>query len=233
MISAREAAKEADRLKSAFLANMSHDIRTPLNAIVGFSNLLAVTDDKDERREFINIIESNNEQLLSLIGDIIDMAKVESDTLDFVYKPVDVNELMLGLKKTIQMRVKDGVMLNCTLGAVECRIETDPARLAQVLTNFLTNACKFTRKGNITFGYEINDVELHFFVSDTGCGISADDRARVFQRFVRLDTFVPGTGLGLPICKNIIEKLGGRIGVESKGIGMGSTFWFTIPYKPL
>lgn len=233
LISAREAAKEADRLKSAFLANMSHEIRTPLNAIVGFSNLLAVTDDKDERREFINIIESNNEQLLSLIGDIIDMAKVESGTLDFIYKPVDVNELMLGLKRTIQMRVKEGVVLNCTLGAVECRTETDPARLAQVLTNFLTNACKFTGKGNITFGYEINDDELHFFVSDTGCGIPADDRERVFQRFVRLDTFVPGTGLGLPICKNIVEKLGGKIGVESKGIGMGSTFWFTIPYKPV
>jgi len=233
LIAASEAAKEADRLKSAFLANMSHDIRTPLNAIVGFSNLLADTDDHDEKREFISLIESNNEQLLSLIGDIIDMTKVESGTLDFTYKPVDVNELLLSLKKTVRMRVKDGVMVNCALGAVECMVETDPARLAQVLTNFLTNAAKFTDCGNITFGYDLNGDELYFYVHDTGRGISEEDRERVFCRFVRLDTFVPGTGLGLPICKNIVERLGGRIGVDSAGVGHGSTFWFTIPYKPV
>lgn len=233
LIAAREAAAESDRLKSAFLANMSHDIRTPLNAIVGFSNLLAVTDDQQERQEFINIIESNNEQLLTLIGDIIDFSKVEANVLDFSYRPTDINELICGLKKTMQVRMKEGVVLNCMLGAAECCAEADPARLSQVLTNFLTNAIKFTDKGNITFGYEINDGELYFFVRDTGKGLSKTDQARVFQRFVKLNKFVPGTGLGLPICKSIIEKQGGKIGVESKGEGHGCTFWFTIPYKKI
>lgn len=223
---------ESDRLKSAFLANMSHEIRTPLNAIVGFSSLLATTDDEAERKEFIKIIEINNEHLLTLINDILDLAKVEANSLEFIFKPTDLNELMGSLKKTIQIKVKEGVMLNCMLGASDCHIMTDQSRLSQVMINFLTNAAKFTEKGSISFGYEFNDDNLYFFVRDTGAGIAPEDQAKVFQRFVKLDVFKQGTGLGLPICKSIVERFGGEIGVTSKGKGHGTTFWFTIPYKP-
>lgn len=232
LIAAKEAAKESDRLKSAFLANMSHEIRTPLNAIIGFSNLLATTDDEEDKQKFINIIENNNELLLQLIGDILDLAKVEANTLEFTYKPTDINALIKNIDDTVRMKVQPGVVLNHILGAADCCIETEPNRLAQVLINMLTNACKFTKEGSITFGYELHGKELFFFVRDTGCGISKEGQAQIFQRFVKLNNFVQGTGLGLPICKSIIEKMNGDIGVTSEGEGKGSTFWFTIPYIP-
>ena len=232
LIAAKEAAKESDRLKSAFLANMSHEIRTPLNAIVGFSNLLTTTEDQEKKQKFINIIENNNQLLLQLIGDILDLAKVEANTLEFIYKPTDLNELVRGIEETMRSKVKQGVVLNYTLGAADCCIESEPNRLSQVIINLLTNACKFTSKGSITFGYEVQDDEIYFFVRDTGLGISKEGQERIFQRFAKLNDFVQGTGLGLSICKSIIEKMNGRIGVESKGEGKGSTFWFTIPYLP-
>lgn len=232
LIAAKEAAKESDRLKSAFLANMSHEIRTPLNAIVGFSNLLATTEDEEKKQKFINIIENNNQLLLQLIGDILDLAKVEANTLEFIYKPTNLNELVRGIEETMRTKVQQGVVLNYTLGTADCCIETEPNRLSQVLINLLTNACKFTSKGSITFGYEVQDNEICFFVRDTGCGISKEGQARIFQRFTKLNSFAQGTGLGLSISKSIIEKMKGRIGVESKGEGKGSTFWFTIPYLP-
>lgn len=232
LIAAKEAAKESDRLKSAFLANMSHEIRTPLNAIVGFSNLLTTTEDNEKKQKFINIIENNNQLLLQLIGDILDLAKVEANTLEFIYKPTDLNELVRGIEETMRSKVQQGVVLNYTLGAADCCIESEPNRLSQVIINLLTNACKFTSKGSITFGYEVQDDEIYFFVRDTGLGISKEGQERIFQRFAKLNDFVQGTGLGLSICKSIIEKMNGRIGVESKGEGKGSTFWFTIPYLP-
>ena len=232
LIAAKEAAKESDRLKSAFLANMSHEIRTPLNAIVGFSNLLTTTEDEEKKQKFINIIENNNQLLLQLIGDILDLAKVEANTLEFIYKPTDLNELVRGIEETMRTKVQHGVVLNYTLGAADCCIKTEPNRLSQVLINLLTNACKFTSKGSVTFGYEVQDNEIYFFVRDTGCGISKEGQARIFQRFTKLNAFAQGTGLGLSISKSIIEKMKGRIGVESKGEGKGSTFWFTIPYLP-
>lgn len=232
LIAAKEAAKESDRLKSAFLANMSHEIRTPLNAIVGFSNLLATTDNIEEKQKFINIIESNNNLLLQLIGDILDLAKVETNTLEFVYKSVDVNDLIRKVEETVRAKVQPGVVLNYMLGAADCYIESEPNRLAQVIINLLTNACKFTTKGSITFGYELRDDDIYFFVKDTGCGISEDGQKHIFQRFAKLNDFVQGTGLGLPISKSIVEKMNGRMGVESKGEGKGSLFWFTIPYRP-
>lgn len=232
LIAAKEAAKESDRLKSAFLANMSHEIRTPLNAIIGFSNLLATTDDEEDKQKFINIIENNNQLLLQLIGDILDLAKVEANTLEFTYKPTDLNEFIRNIDETVRMKVQPDVVLNYTLGANECHIDTEPNRLAQVLINMLTNACKFTKKGSITFGYELHGKEIYFFVRDTGSGISKEGQAQIFQRFVKLNNFVQGTGLGLPICKSIIEKMGGSIGVKSEGEGKGSMFWFTIPYTP-
>lgn len=229
---AKEKAEESNRLKSAFLANMSHEIRTPLNAIVGFSNLLTTTEDQEKKQKFINIIENNNQLLLQLIGDILDLAKVEANTLEFIYKPTDLNELVRGIEETMRSKVKQGVVLNYTLGAADCCIESEPNRLSQVIINLLTNACKFTSKGSITFGYEVQDDEIYFFVRDTGLGISKEGQERIFQRFAKLNDFVQGTGLGLSICKSIIEKMNGRIGVESKGEGKGSTFWFTIPYLP-
>lgn len=229
---AKEKAEESNRLKSAFLANMSHEIRTPLNAIVGFSNLLTTTEDQEKKQKFINIIENNNQLLLQLIGDILDLAKVEANTLEFIYKPTDLNELVRGIEETMRSKVQQGVVLNYTLGAADCCIESEPNRLSQVIINLLTNACKFTSKGSITFGYEVQDDEIYFFVRDTGLGISKEGQERIFQRFAKLNDFVQGTGLGLSICKSIVEKMNGRIGVESKGEGKGSTFWFTIPYLP-
>lgn len=233
LINAKEQARESDKLKSAFLANMSHEIRTPLNAIVGFSNLLANTDDEEKKEKFIGIIENNNQLLLQLISDILDLAKVEADTLEFIYQPTDLNDLIRNLESTVRMRVKPGVVLNFTLGAAECTVQTERNRLSQVIINLLTNACKFTDRGSITFGYELRGHELYFFVRDTGIGIARDKQGSVFQRFTKLNDFVQGTGLGLSICQSIIEKMEGTIGVDSPGEGLGSTFWFTIPYIPV
>ena len=233
LIAARKAAEESDRLKSAFLANMSHEIRTPLNAIVGFSSLLATESDDEQKQKFINIIENNNQLLLQLIGDILDLAKIEADTMEFVYKPTDLNGLVHGIGEAVRSRLQPGVALNCTLGAADCCVETEPNRLSQVIINLLTNACKFTSEGSITLGYEVREDELYFFVRDTGCGISEEGQQRIFQRFTKLHNFVQGAGLGLCISKSIVEKMKGRIGVESEGEGKGSTFWFTVPYLPV
>ncbi len=231
MLIEKEHATESDRLKSAFLANMSHEIRTPLNAIIGFSNLLATTDDPKKKAQFMSIIENNNQLLLQLISDILDLAKVEANTLEFIYQPTNLNELIKNIENTVRMRVKPGVMLNYTLGARVCIVEAERNRLSQVLINMLTNACKFTDKGSITFGYELRGPEIYFFVRDTGIGISPEKQASVFQRFTKLNSFAQGSGLGLSISQSIVEKMGGRIGVESPGEGLGTTFWFTIPLK--
>lgn len=231
LIAARERAAEADKLKMAFLANMSHEIRTPLNAIVGFSNLLAKTVDVDKKQRFINIINKNNQLLLKLIGDVLDMAKVESNTLDFNFRPTDLNHLIQEVDSTMRIKLSNDVMLNYVLGAPDCIIDTDPDRLNQVLMNLLNNAAKFTTKGSITFGYELRDDEIYFYVRDTGIGIPDQDADRLFSRFTKLNNFIPGTGLGLSISKSIVEMLGGSIGVKSAGHNRGSIFWFTIPNK--
>ena len=231
LVTARARAQESDRLKSAFLANMSHEIRTPLNAIVGFSNLLTKNPDHAKRDKFVNIIENNNQLLLQLISDVLDLSKVESNTLDFKFAPTDINELLSSIESTVQIKLQPGVALNVLPGAPDFIVDTDKKRLSQVLINLLTNACKFTSKGNISFGYELRDSDIYFFVKDTGVGISEEDLPKLFHRFVKLDTFVQGTGLGLSICKHIVEKLGGQIGAESRGKGKGSIFWFTIPYS--
>ena len=233
LVEARESAKEADRLKSAFLANMSHEIRTPLNSIVGFSNMLADTDDPEQKKKFISIIESNNEMLLQIISDILDISKTEAGTMEFNIRATDFNKLLANIGESIVERVNPGVQLICHLGMEECWIETDPNRLSQVVINFLTNAIKFTKDGSIAFGYEIRDDMLYFSCQDTGTGISIEDQRKVFKRFIKLNSFVKGTGLGLPICKAIVEFFGGVIGVSSEGEGHGSTFWFEIPYKPV
>lgn len=230
LIRARDKAEESNRLKSAFLANMSHEIRTPLNAIVGFSGLLNTTDEEQEREEYVKIIENNNELLLQLISDILDLSKIEAGTLEFVETPVDVDALMEETIKAMQMKAApkglEVLMGNQLPG---CHILTDRNRLNQVLTNLLTNAIKFTDSGTITAGYTLrNDGMLRFYVTDTGCGIPAENQSDIFTRFVKLNNFAQGTGLGLSICKTIIDKMGGEIHVESE-LGKGSTFWFTVP----
>lgn len=232
LITAKEKALESERLKSAFLANMSHEIRTPLNAIVGFSSLLTTTEDEQEREEFISIIENNNQLLLQLISDILDLSKIEANTLEFNYQNVDLNGLARDVENTVRRRLKAGVILEFIPEVTECHVQTEKNRLSQVLINLLINATKFTSAGSITFGYKIRGEELYFYVKDTGLGISQEDQNTIFERFTKVNTFTQGTGLGLSICKNIIEKMKGRIGVESEGKGKGSTFWFTVPYKP-
>ena len=228
----RERAEELDRLKSAFLANMSHEIRTPLNAIVGFSGLLAVTENMEDKEEYINIINSNNDLLLQLINDILDLAKIEAGTLEFVDSDVDVNQLFSDIEQSSRLKAQGGVQVCFVEKIPNCILRTDRNRVSQVITNFINNAIKFTTQGSILFGYRHRDDELYFYVKDTGCGIAKDKIGQVFTRFVKLNSFVQGTGLGLSICQMIIKRLGGDIGVESEQ-GKGSTFWFTLPYSIL
>lgn len=225
----REDAQQADKLKSAFLANMSHEIRTPLNAIVGFSELLQTTEDPDMRKEFMDIISNNNELLLRLIGDILDLSKIESGLLEL--KP-EVFDMAAVCKETF-IALKQ----RCTNPEVEflgyspyqsCKVKLDRNRVVQVGTNFITNAIKHTSKGHILMGYEYVDGGIKITVEDTGCGIPKEKQSQLFQRFAKLDDFTQGTGLGLAICKAIIDAQGGRIGVESDE-GKGSTFWAWFP----
>lgn len=234
LIDARDRAEESNRLKSAFLANMSHEIRTPLNAIVGFSELLNSAEEPTEREEYVRIIENNNELLLQLIGDILDLSKIEAGTLEFAETPVDVNALMQETIKTMLLRAeKKGLTVRLTDSLPECVIKTDRNRLSQLLINLTTNAIKFTEEGDIAIGYTVLKKEgmLRFYVTDTGCGIPEERQSDIFMRFVKLNGFAQGTGLGLPICKTIVNKMGGEIGVESEP-GKGSTFWFTVPNIP-
>ena len=230
LIIARDKAEELDRLKSAFLANMSHEIRTPLNAIVGFSSLLAETDSRSERQEYIKIVQENNELLLQLISDILDLSKIEAGTFNFVYTNVDVNETCSEIIKSMGMKVGKGVELIFEEILPECYIYTDKNRFTQVISNFINNALKFTQQGSITLGYEqVSHQKIKFYVRDTGMGIPEEKQKSVFERFVKLNTFVQGTGLGLSICKSIVSQMGGEIGVDSTE-GVGSCFWFTHPY---
>ena len=231
LIEAKNKAEVSDRLKSAFLANMSHEIRTPLNAIVGFSGILASTDEEQEKQEYMSIIESNNTLLLQLISDILDLSKIEAGTLEFVHTDFELNELMREKENVMRLKTDQNVELVFEQRYETCHVRTDRNRLSQLMINLLTNAAKFTHRGSIRFGYELRAGQLYFWVADTGCGIPAERKDAVFERFVKLNSFKQGTGLGLSICRTIVEHLGGNIGVESEE-GKGSTFWFTLPYVP-
>lgn len=230
---AKEQAEESNRLKSAFLANMSHEIRTPLNAIIGFSDMICQGVDEEEKQEFMEIIKKNNSILLQLINDILDLSKIEAGTMDFTYGNADVNELLEGICRQMQEKEKSSeVEILFTERAPSCILYTDYLRLSQVIINFINNAAKFTSKGTIEMGYRIDETanEVYFFVKDTGIGIPAEKLGAIFDRFVKLNSFVKGTGLGLSICRVIVERLGGTIGVDSEE-GKGSNFWFRIPLK--
>lgn len=229
LIEAKEKAEMTDRLKSAFLANMSHEIRTPLNAIVGFSSLMAESEDVEEKLQYMAIVEENNDLLLQLISDILDLSKIEAGTFDFVEKELDVNLLCEDIVRAMKMKVKPGVEIIFDRHLPECQIVSDRNRLNQVIANFVNNAIKFTSTGSIRVGYEqIDETHLRFYVTDTGIGIEPERQAEIFDRFVKLNTFVHGTGLGLSISRSIIEQLGGEIGVDSE-VGKGSCFWFVLP----
>lgn len=227
LILARDKAEMMDRLKSAFLANMSHEIRTPLNAIVGFSDLLVESDDLEERQEYIKIVRENNELLLQLISDILDLSKIEAGTFEFTDGDVDVNLLCEDIVRSMQMKVQEGVELVFDPHLACCHVISDRNRLHQVISNFVNNAIKFTSEGSIHVGYRMKGNELEFYVQDTGIGISEEQLPHIFERFVKLNSFIHGTGLGLSICQSIVEQLGGQIGVESE-LGKGSRFWFTL-----
>lgn len=230
---AKEKAENADLSKSAFLANMSHEIRTPLNAITGFAEVLASANTEEEKAQYQEIIKMNADLLLQLVNDILDMSKIEAGTLEFVYTKVDINLLLSDLRQLFQMKVNDAggnIQIIAEPSLPSCSIETDRNRVAQVLSNFTTNAIKFTQEGTISIGYEARDTELYFYVTDTGAGIPADKLPEVFGRFVKLNKDKKGTGLGFSISKTIVNKLEGQIGADSVE-GKGSTFWFTIPYR--
>lgn len=228
LIKAKEKAEESDRLKSAFLANMRHEIRTPLNAIVGFSGLLVDTADLDEKKQYMAIVEENNNLLLQLISDILDLAKVEAGTFEMVDGDVDTNQLCMDIVQAMQMKAPQGVELRFEPGADDFHFISAKNRIHQVISNFVNNAIKFTSEGFIAVGYVLRPDEIEFYVQDTGIGIDPEMQTEIFGRFVKLNSFVHGTGLGLSICQSIVQQLGGRIGVQSEP-GKGSRFWFTHP----
>lgn len=227
---AKNKAEALDQLKSAFLANMSHEIRTPLNAIIGFSDLLVETHDETERKEYLQIIQRNNELLLKLVNDVLDLSKIESGTFHFVKSNINVKKLCEEIIQSFSNnKIPKEVKLVFDRTLPEETIYTDPSRVKQVLMNFITNSSKFTKEGSIELGYElIGSDQILFYVKDTGTGIAPENMNRIFDRFVKLDNFAQGTGLGLSICKSLIEAMGGKLYAESE-LGKGSRFWFVIP----
>ena len=229
LLSSKEKAEMSDSLKSAFLANMSHEIRTPLNAIVGFSHLIAESDDAEERKTYYNIVNANNERLLQLINEILDLSKIESGTIEFSFGPASLHNLCREVHDAHIFRTPQGVNLVYESSDESLMIETDKNRVFQVISNLIGNAVKFTKEGSISYGYKLVDNQIVFHVTDTGTGIEPEKVGRVFERFAKLNNHAQGTGLGLSICKSIVERLGGKISVSSE-FGKGTTFTFTLPY---
>ena len=226
LIAARNKAEESDRLKTAFLANMGHEIRTPLNAIVGFADLLPVVQDEAERNQLILEIQTNNQKLLRIIDGLVSMSKIEAGAKSLMLEKVDVNQILLKLVESYQPTTMLSISTECPLE--ELPIQTDREKLEEILDNLMQNALKFTSEGAVTLGYDVLENQVRIWVKDTGKGIPEEDQERIFERFVKLDEFVPGTGLGLSVAKSHALNLNGTIGVESQ-VGVGSTFWVELP----
>lgn len=225
---ARIKAEESDRLKSAFLANMSHEIRTPLNAIVGFSKLVIDAECTNEKEQYAEIIERNSEILLNLFNDILDLSSLEADSMSFNIRPIKLIDICLQLEQQFCYKVKNGTKLILDDVDTELYVSGDWNRIIQIISNLLSNAAKFTPKGEIHFGYREKEDFVEFYVKDSGIGIPAERVATIFQRFGKINDFVQGTGLGLTLCRMLVEKMGGRIWLRSQE-GKGSRFYFTLP----
>ena len=230
LIEAKQRAEESDRLKSAFLANVSHEIRTPLNAIVGFSEVIAHTEGECEREEYLDIVKANSNLLLHLINDILDLSRIESGKMEFIDENIQMDELCEELRQMHQMRIKNDVKVIFERPAVSLTIVSDSHRLRQLYSNLISNAIKYTEKGSITLGYKLKGNMMEGYVRDPGSGIPVEKLNNVFGRFEKLDLLKQGFGLGLSICKSILDKMGGKIWVESE-LGVGSCFYFSIPYN--
>lgn len=229
---AKAMAEQSDKLKSAFLANMSHEIRTPLNAIVGFSELLMTATEPEEKEEFMKIIATNNDLLLKLINDILDLSKIEAGAVELAYEDFDLSEYFDEIASSMKQRInKPNVRFSSINPYISCRVVLDKNRVTQILTNYVTNAIKYTPKGFVEMGYELVNEGIRLYVNDSGIGIADDKKNKVFQRFEKLDEFAQGTGLGLSICKAIAESMGGSVGFESS-FGEGSEFWAILPCLP-
>lgn len=226
LVTARNKAEESDRLKTAFLANMGHEIRTPLNAIVGFADLLPVVESEEDRNQLIQEIQNNNHKLLRIIDGLVSMAKIEAGAKSLLMAKVDVNKMLQQMVDTYQPTTMLAIMTECPLE--DLPIQTDREKLFEILDNLVQNAVKFTEAGSVTLGYDVLGDRLRIWVKDTGKGIPEADQERIFERFVKLDEYVPGTGLGLSVAKSHALSLNGSIGVESK-VGEGSTFWVELP----
>lgn len=225
---ARIKAEESDRLKSAFLANMSHEIRTPLNTIVGFSKLVIDAECTNEKEQYAEIIERNSEILLNLFNDILDLSSLEADSLSFNIRPIKLIDICLQLELQFCYKVKNGTKLILDDVDTELYVSGDWNRIIQIISNLLSNAAKFTPKGEIHFGYREKEDFVEFYVKDSGIGIPAERVATIFQRFGKINDFVQGIGLGLTLCRMLVEKMGGRIWLRSQE-GKGSRFYFTLP----
>lgn len=227
----KEHSISADKLKSAFIANMSHEVRTPLNAIVGFSGLMVTAASEEERKIYADIIAENNERLLRLVNDIFDLSQIESGTATFKYSEFDVNDLLRELEGIFRMKLngQSPVELVCEAHVQPIMMYSEQQRIIQVLTNLLHNAVKFTQMGEIRFGCRMEGVDkVYFFVSDTGVGIPQEEQDKIFSRFIKLDREMQGTGLGLTLSQTIIRNLNGELGLDSE-VNKGSTFWFILP----
>ena len=228
LVAARNKAEESDRLKTAFLANMGHEIRTPLNAIVGFADLLPVIESDEERAQIITEIKNNNKKLLQIIDGLVSMSKIEAGAKSLLMGKVELNQLLQQMAETYQPTTNLSINVQCPLP--QLKIETDREKLLEILDNLLQNAIKFTTEGEITLSYEVQGNQVRVNVTDTGKGVAEEDQKRIFERFVKVDEYVPGTGLGLSVVESHIKNLGGTVGVESS-LGKGSTFWFVLPLE--
>ena len=232
LVKARDKAEASDRLKSAFLANMSHEIRTPLNAIVGFSSLLTSTESAAEKELYNSLIGHNNKLLLNLINDVIDLSKIESGYLELRPDWVNLTELLDESVAEYAHQVPSGVELLTNYPAHDSLVELDRLRIKQILSNFLSNALKNTTTGHVEIFYEVDHQSVRIGVKDTGRGIPQNMLEKIFERFEKLDSFAQGAGLGLPICKLIVEKMNGRILVDSQ-LGIGTTFIIELPCRSM